>query len=451
MADPRQTVSVPRGRHAPPLDVRLGVAAPAAVRGRGRRVRARRLRGGERRGDQPRGRHVEGDVLRALRQQGGVHPRAVRRGRRAGHARDGGGRARSAPTAATTSTSRRASARSSTRSPTTATPRRRCSSRSSAPARARPRAATRSSRRFADGLHRDNARTAPRYGAPTFASADDAFAVIGAAVELVVAPAAHRPPRAPDRARAGDHAAHARRARPRPDTGERARGLAALEARIVDCRALPAPRRVARAGRARAARGVRRRGVLGPRRSPASATRRARVLDARPRARGARRQPHRPRVHRRPLGRLAVRLAAPRRARQPADVDAPRRRARAARRLDRRGGALRAAGEPPDAGRSATPACRGPVARARAAARRPARSSASAASRGTPRCGCAPRAGLPNPRPRPRFGHDVLFDPGDRLPLLGCFHPCQQNTFTGRLTEPMMDAVFARARAFVAE
>ncbi|HEX2102521.1 MAG TPA: helix-turn-helix domain-containing protein [Solirubrobacteraceae bacterium] len=38
---------------------------------------------------------------------------------------------------------------------------------------------------FADGLHRDNARTAPRYGAPTFASPDDAFAVIGAAVELV--------------------------------------------------------------------------------------------------------------------------------------------------------------------------------------------------------------------------------------------------------------------------
>ena len=60
-------------------------------------------------------------------------------------------------------------------------------------------------------------------------------------------------------------------------------------------------------------------------------------------------------------------------------------------------------------------------------------------------------AGLPNPRPRPRFGHDVLFDPGDRLPLLGCFHPSQQNTFTGRLTEPMMDAVFARARALVAE
>jgi uracil-DNA glycosylase len=58
-------------------------------------------------------------------------------------------------------------------------------------------------------------------------------------------------------------------------------------------------------------------------------------------------------------------------------------------------------------------------------------------------------AGLANPRPRPRFGHDVVFDPGDRLPLLGCFHPSQQNTFTGKLTEGMMEAVFARARALV--
>ena len=55
--------------------------------------------------------------------------------------------------------------------------------------------------------------------------------------------------------------------------------------------------------------------------------------------------------------------------------------------------------------------------------------------------------GAPPVRPRPRFGHDVLFDDGAWLPLLGCYHPSQQNTFTGVLTEAMGDAVLARARA----
>lgn len=57
-------------------------------------------------------------------------------------------------------------------------------------------------------------------------------------------------------------------------------------------------------------------------------------------------------------------------------------------------------------------------------------------------------AGMALPRPRPRFGHGVEVSIGP-VTLLGCYHPSQHNTFTGRLTPAMLDAVFLRARELV--
>jgi uracil-DNA glycosylase family 4 len=54
-------------------------------------------------------------------------------------------------------------------------------------------------------------------------------------------------------------------------------------------------------------------------------------------------------------------------------------------------------------------------------------------------------AGAPLPTPRPKFTHRIEV-PTARGVVLGCFHPSQQNTFTGKLTEPMIDDVFLRAR-----
>ena len=55
-------------------------------------------------------------------------------------------------------------------------------------------------------------------------------------------------------------------------------------------------------------------------------------------------------------------------------------------------------------------------------------------------------AGVDTPRRTPAFGHGVEVELTGGPTVLGCFHVSQQNTFTGRLTEAMLDSVLARAR-----
>jgi uracil-DNA glycosylase len=59
------------------------------------------------------------------------------------------------------------------------------------------------------------------------------------------------------------------------------------------------------------------------------------------------------------------------------------------------------------------------------------------------------RFGLARPTAAPRFGHGVATRFDDGTTLLACYHPSQQNTFTGKLTRPMLRGVFTQARGLL--
>ena len=212
---------------------------------------------------------------------------------------------------------------------------------------------------------------------------------------------------------------------------------------------LPAAGGLAGDGGRRAPRGLPGRAVLGParcrpgdRRTPASCCRRARPGRAR-RATGP--------AASSPATAAATssspRCTGPGWPRMPTSTRA-RRRAAADRHPRRRAGALRAAGEQADPGRAGRlPPVAGPRPRA-ARADRCGSSSRSAATRGS-RCGRrSPRPATPGCRPVARCsGTAPRSSTGRGCSVLGCYHPSQQNTFTGRLTPAMVDDVLQRAAA----
>jgi uracil-DNA glycosylase family 4 len=60
-------------------------------------------------------------------------------------------------------------------------------------------------------------------------------------------------------------------------------------------------------------------------------------------------------------------------------------------------------------------------------------------------------AGLAVPAPRPQFGHGAVYTLAESTTLIGSYHPSQQNTQTGRLTRPMFEGIFQKARELLDE
>ena len=206
----------------------------------------------------------------------------------------------------------------------------------------------------------------------------------------------------------------------------------------MGCTACPAPGGLARAGRARQAGRVPGRGLLGP---PGARLRRPGRSggDRRAGAGRPRGQPHGSDVHRRPVRRLPLRLAVPDRLRQPTHQH----------RTATTACGSPAPGSPRPSGARRPPTNRHPIERDTC---RPflERELALLDARVFVPLGAFAYDGLCRilgVTPRPRFAHGIEVPVDDRRSIVGSFHVSQQNTFTGKLTEPMLDAVLRRARS----